>query len=57
MFCGLRAARSILGSRHDLLEVNTERSYCEEQRIDEGGLLGRTRSDGATIGRPPGSGS
>jgi protoporphyrinogen oxidase len=32
MLCGLYAARNLLGASHDLWEVNTERSYYEEQR-------------------------
>jgi hypothetical protein len=34
MLCGLYAARNLLGECHDFWEVNTERSYYEEQRID-----------------------
>jgi protoporphyrinogen oxidase len=34
MLCGLYAARNLLGGRHDLWEVNTERSYYEEQRVE-----------------------
>jgi len=33
MLCGLYAARNLRGARHDLWEINTERSYHEEQRI------------------------
>jgi protoporphyrinogen oxidase len=36
MLCGLYAARNLLGEQHDLWDVNTERSYYEEQRIDPG---------------------
>jgi protoporphyrinogen oxidase len=31
MLCGIYAARNLLGESHDLWEVNTERSYYEEQ--------------------------
>lgn len=31
MLCGLYAARNLMGASHDLWEVNTERSYYEEQ--------------------------
>src|SRR5262249_18900686 len=34
MLCGLYAARNLLGANYDLWEVNTERSYYEEQRVD-----------------------
>jgi protoporphyrinogen oxidase len=34
MLCGLYAARNVLGAHHNLWEVNTERSYYEEQRVD-----------------------
>ena len=30
MLTGLSAAKNILGKKHDLWEVNTERSYYEE---------------------------
>jgi protoporphyrinogen oxidase len=33
MLTGLLAARNVLGEEHDLWEVNTERSYYEEQRV------------------------
>jgi hypothetical protein len=35
MLCGLYAARNLLGGRYDLWEVNTERSYYEEQRLEQ----------------------
>jgi protoporphyrinogen oxidase len=35
MVCGLLAARNLLGGRHDLWDVNTERSYYEEQRLSQ----------------------
>jgi protoporphyrinogen oxidase len=34
MLCGLYAARNVLGASRDLWEVNTERSYYEEQQVD-----------------------
>lgn len=34
MLCGLYAARNVRGGEHDLWEVNTERSYYEEQQVD-----------------------
>lgn len=34
MLCGLYAARNLLGACHDLWQVNTERSYYEEQRVE-----------------------
>ena len=34
MLTGLLAARNVLGERHDLWSVNTERSYYEEQQVD-----------------------
>ena len=33
MLTGLLAARNVLGERHDLWDVNTERSYYEEQQV------------------------
>lgn len=33
MLTGLLAARNVLGASHDLWEVNTERSYYEEQQV------------------------
>jgi protoporphyrinogen oxidase len=33
MLTGLLAARNVLGEQHDLWEVNTERSYYEEQQV------------------------
>jgi protoporphyrinogen oxidase len=33
MLCGLYAARNLMGASHDLWDVNTERSYYEEQVI------------------------
>ena len=35
MLTGLLAARNVLGGRHDLWDVNTERSYYEEQQVAE----------------------
>jgi protoporphyrinogen oxidase/GT2 family glycosyltransferase len=32
VLCGLYAARNVLGATHDLWDVNTDRSYYEEQR-------------------------
>jgi len=32
MLCGLYAARNVLGSKYDVWNVNTERSYYEEQQ-------------------------
>ena len=29
------AARNVMGEQHDLWEVNTERSYYEEQQVSE----------------------
>lgn len=37
MLCGLYAARNLLGESHDLWEVNTERSYYEEQTLPKDG--------------------
>jgi protoporphyrinogen oxidase len=37
MLCGLYAARNLLGGNYDLWEVNTARSYYEEQRIGSNG--------------------
>jgi protoporphyrinogen oxidase len=34
MLTGILAARNVLGERHDLWAVNTERSYYEEQEVD-----------------------
>jgi protoporphyrinogen oxidase len=34
MVCGLQAARNLFGATHNVWEVNTERSYYEEQQID-----------------------
>ena len=34
MLCGLYAAQNLLGAKHDLWDINTERSYYEEQRVD-----------------------
>ncbi|MGQ0633377.1 MAG: NAD(P)/FAD-dependent oxidoreductase [Planctomycetaceae bacterium] len=34
MLCGLFAARNLLGASYDVWEVNTERSYYEEQRFE-----------------------
>ena len=34
MLCGLYAAQNLMGARHDLWDVNTERSYYEEQQIE-----------------------
>jgi protoporphyrinogen oxidase len=34
MLTGLLAARNVLGEQHDLWNVNTERSYYEEQQVD-----------------------
>ena len=33
MLTGMLAARNVLGDEHDLWEVNTERSYHEEQQL------------------------
>lgn len=33
MLCGLLAAKNVLGEEHDLWDVNTERSYHEEQVV------------------------
>ena len=33
MLTGLLAARNVLGEDHDLWDVNTERSYYEEQQV------------------------
>ncbi len=33
VLCGLYAARNLLGAEHDLWNVNTERSYYEEQQL------------------------
>lgn len=43
MLCGLYASRNLRGARYDLWEVNTDRSYYEEQKIDrtEGGASDR----------------
>jgi protoporphyrinogen oxidase len=37
MLCGLYAARNLLGAAYDLWEVNTARSYYEEQRVPGNG--------------------
>ena len=37
MLCGLFAARNVLGTGYDLWEVNTERSYYEEQQLPSRG--------------------
>ena len=37
MLCGLFAARHVLGTGYDLWEVNTERSYYEEQQLPSRG--------------------
>ena len=34
MLCGLYAARNLMGASHDIWDVNTERSYYEEQQIE-----------------------
>jgi hypothetical protein len=34
MLTGLLAARNILGEKHDLWDVNTERSYYEDFSVD-----------------------
>jgi protoporphyrinogen oxidase len=34
MLTGILAARNVLGERHDLWTVNTDRSYYEEQRVE-----------------------
>ncbi len=44
MLCGLYAARNLLGESHDLWEVNTERSYYEEQVL---GNEKKSHADGA----------
>jgi protoporphyrinogen oxidase len=49
MLCGLYAARNLLGQHHDLWEVNTERSYYEEQRIDPA----HPQRPSPAFGRPP----
>ncbi len=38
MLTGMLAARNILGGRHDVWEVNTERSYHEEMRVPHDAL-------------------
>lgn len=43
MLCGLYAARNVLGTSYDLWDVNTERSYYEEQQIPG---RGRPLTDG-----------
>ena len=35
MLTGMLAARNVLGERHDLWDVNTERSYYEEQQVTQ----------------------
>jgi protoporphyrinogen oxidase len=35
MLTGMLAARNVLGEQHDLWEVNTERSYYEEQQVTQ----------------------
>jgi protoporphyrinogen oxidase len=37
MLCGLYAARNLMGASHDVWDVNTERSYYEEQQVDRQG--------------------
>jgi protoporphyrinogen oxidase len=37
MLCGLFAARNVLGTGYDLWEVNTERSYYEQQQLPRRG--------------------
>jgi hypothetical protein len=34
MLCGLYAARNLMGASHDIWDVNTERSYYEEQQVE-----------------------
>jgi protoporphyrinogen oxidase len=34
MLCGLYAAQNLFGAKHDLWDINTERSYYEEQRVN-----------------------
>jgi hypothetical protein len=38
MLTGILAARNVRGEKHDLWEVNTERSYYEEFIVDEGDM-------------------
>ena len=33
MLTGMLAARNVLGEQHDLWDVNTERSYYEDQQV------------------------
>ena len=35
MLCGLYASRNLRGAQYNLWEINTERSYYEEQRVDQ----------------------
>ena len=35
MLTGMLAARNVMGEQHDLWDVNTERSYYEEQQVSE----------------------
>ena len=35
MLTGMLAARNVMGDQHDLWEVNTERSYHEEQQVTQ----------------------
>jgi hypothetical protein len=34
MLCGLYAARNLMGANYDIWDVNTERSYYEEQQVE-----------------------
>jgi protoporphyrinogen oxidase len=47
MLCGLYAARNVLGANYDLWEVNTERSYQEEQRVEKPARHGRAAAPAA----------
>ncbi len=33
MLTGMLAARNVMGEQHDLWDVNTERSYYEDQQV------------------------
>jgi len=57
MLCGLYASRNLRGSAYDLWDVNTERSYYEEQKIDRkgGAAAARTRPDGVEQGQAAGA--
>jgi hypothetical protein len=46
MLTGMLAVRNILGEKHDLWDVNTERSYYEEFSVDRS----KEKSEASLIG-------